>query len=156
MVTKRTGWTPSSWECFKNDCICKKSCSNYEVCKYIAAKQKDKQPPIKRVVEELIDSDIAIPLAVTEYAFNFMTDSTYHVFKKWVVEKESFEKIATDMNLTERAVKERILAVMNKYDYEFGYTSDNIKKIATFRKWATKNLMYAIEEIKEAGLCTLK
>lgn len=160
MVTK-TGWTPSSWECFKNNCNCSRDCKNYEICNYIKASSGVDTPPIKKVVEDLIERDIVIPIAVTDYSLSFATNDTVSILKLWLLDNLNYEEISKKTEVTVRGVKERMLAIMQKYENNLDYPVNRSKRYSNkaqlFRAWATRNLKDEILELEKVGiLCTQK
>lgn len=150
-MVKRTLWTPSSWECYKNNCECSEKCSNYKECQYIASQMADKKPPIKRAVMELIESGVAIPIAVTDYEVNCLSDEMVETLKYWLLDGLTREEIAKKMGITDRAVQEKIIAIMRPYEYAYAYKCP-AKKAEAFEVWAKANLLPELEELEKVGV----
>lgn len=151
MVTqKRTLWTPSSWECFKNNCTCSKECSNYDLCQSIAKKTKDKKPPIKKAVLDLIENGVAIPLAVTGTKGDFMSLEHSTALYLWIVGGLTDKEIASRMNTTEKAIQEKKSIILRGFNYSYPHNRGN--QVKNFREWAKADLIPELEELKKVGV----
>ena len=149
-MVKSAYWTPSSWECFKNNCICSEKCSNYETCQHIASQTKDKQPPIKKVVLDLIDGDISIPIAVTDYKLNVLSNNAVVILRMWLLDNLTIEEIMAKTGQTRRGVIESLTLCVNRFECSYDYTCKQ-RKAKEFRKWALENLAEEIIEVEKQG-----
>ena len=100
---------------------------------------------------ELIENGVAIRMAVTDYQLNFMTNESIEVLKLWLVDGLTKSEIAKRTGLAERAVQERIVQAINKFDcnYDSYYKAG---KGRAFREWAEENLVPEIKELEREGL----
>lgn len=144
-------WTPASWECYKNNCICTEACSNFKECKYIASQRKDGQPPMKKSVDELLSSGVAIPLAVTGTKSDFMTSDLVKTLFYWVVEGLSDVEMASRFGITPSALRDKKSALLRGFEYSFKSTRPG-QRSKDFKAWAEINLIPELEELKKVGV----
>lgn len=146
----RTHWTPGSWECYKNNCICTEACANFKECQYIAQQMKDKQPPMKKSVEELLESGVAIPLVVTNTKADFMTPDLVKTLFYWVAEGLTDTEMAERFGISESALRDKKSRLLKEFNYSFKYNSN--KRADSFKSWATTDLIPELLELRKVGV----
>lgn len=142
-------WTESTYECFKNDCQCSENCKNFGVCQRIAKTTKDGEPPIKKIVDDLLTNGIAIPLAVTDSIADCLDPVDSKFLKLWILEGLSYKEISKKLGIAERSVYNRLLEMFNDYEYSYSHTRNKSKD---FQDWAKKSLLPELDKLEKVGV----
>jgi predicted DNA-binding protein YlxM (UPF0122 family) len=100
---------------------------------------------------ELIESGVTIPVAVTDYEVNCLSDEMVETLKYWLLDGLTRKEIAKKMGITDKAVQEKIVAIMRPYDYSYAYDSPTNKAVA-FESWAKENLVPELKELEKVGV----
>lgn len=142
-------WTESTYECFKNDCQCSSACKNYELCQRVAKTTKNGQPPIKKIVDDLLTKGIAIPLAVTDSIADTLDKKDSMLLRLWILEGLDYKTIGKKLKVTETTVYNRLLKMFGDFKYSYArkdYVSED------FARWAKTELIPELDRLEKVGV----
>lgn len=151
---KRTiNWTDSTYECYKNNCECSEKCKNFAICNRITRNENLKEPPIKKVVEELLEKGISIPYAVTGGLVNCLSTTEAILLKKIILEGKSVKEISKEIKRTEKSLSDCLVELSSKFSYSFskrGRSTTHDKE--SLLKYAKENIIPEMLELEKEGV----
>lgn len=150
MEREKQFWSPSTYECFRNNCQCSSACKNYELCQRIAKNKKDGQPPIKKAVANLLAEGISIPVAVTDSLVNCLNVSETKVLKLMVLNNMNRKEISKQLSMPEKTIHGIISNLYDKFSYGFSHTKFTIGN--DFNDYAKQELIPELEKLEREGV----